>query len=167
MTRDVAIVSTLCALLLACSSSSAGTDGGAATDASSQAGDAGAPGDDASQQDASGSDATGGPTGDATLEAGLSDAGSSDAGDGPACAIATYTMADYQGFADSGVYPNLPCGGCAPTSTTCYAGTPDGHGYACWSGSMQSAPPFPSAGCMANGVDVESNKPNLFDVCCP
>ncbi len=164
MTKDVAIVSSLCAVLLACSSSSGG--GGPGSDASMDAGDT--KGDDAGHQGASEGDGTGGPTPDATSDAPSSDAGSSDdADDGPACAIATYTMADYQGFADSGAYPNLPCGGCAPTSTTCYAGTPDGHGYACWSGSMQPAPPFPSANCLAGGVDIESDKPNLFDVCCP
>jgi hypothetical protein len=167
MNKDVAIVSSLCAVLLACSSSS--SSGRQGSDASMEAGDTTGPaGDDAGHQDASESDGTGGSTSDATSDGPSSDAGSADdADDGPACALAMYTMADYEGFADSGAYPNLPCGGCAPTSTTCYAGTPDGHGYACWSGSMQPAPPFPSASCLAGGVDIESGKPNLFDVCCP
>jgi hypothetical protein len=165
MTKDVALLSTLCTVLLLACSDSSGGNGGPASDASMEADNAtGSAGNDAGPLDASGADATGGSASDA----GSSDAGSADdADDGPVCAIATYTMADYEAFADSGAYPNLPCGGCAPTSTTCYAGTPDGHGYACWSGSMHSAPPLPSADCVTNGVDVESDQPNLFDVCCP
>jgi hypothetical protein len=162
MIRVIAITSTLGALLFACGDSGGS---GSPSDASTEArDDTGPTGDDAGQKDAMASDGTGGPPSDVRS----SDAGSADDGDaGPACAIATYTMAAYEGFADSGAYPNLPCGGCAPTSTTCFAGSANGHGYACWSGSMQPAPPFPSAGCLSSGVDIESGRPNLFDVCCP
>jgi hypothetical protein len=42
--------------------------------------------------------------------------------DGPACNYPTITLDEYVSSMDAGSYPNLPCGGCAPSSEMCGGG---------------------------------------------
>jgi hypothetical protein len=168
-TLDIhALVVAVCAV--ACSSTSSGPSG--TTDAGNESATMDAMPDVTSEAE----DAAG--TSDAmmssTTDAPATDAPATDATDavgddqGPACTYPSYTASEYAQYVDSGAYPNLPCGGCAPDpGVSCSPdGVSPGHRYECWSEHGYPQPPYPSANCATIGISIGAG-PDLRDVCCP
>jgi hypothetical protein len=156
---DAPIACILICLLASCSSGgSGGPADGAASDAAASTLD-----DSSGGQDAP-------PSSETSTEATTDGAGANgdSAAEGPSCTYPTYTAAQYDAYADSGAYPNLPCGGCAPDpSMACSAnGSTPGHRYECWSEPGYPQPTYPSASCLTIGISIGGG-PDLRDVCCP
>jgi hypothetical protein len=85
--------------------------------------------------------------------------------DSNSCTYPNYTWAEIQADMDEGgTYPNLPCGGCGPSTDVCSGGV----AYDCWTAQGYPSPPAPTLAnlnCMPTGARVGLG-PIVYHYCC-